>query len=93
MFYFKKKNHEYFSIVFYVFHIRRQLFILIVDIIFQILINLNYDVVEYNDIKIENIKFSLFFNLIISFDINFFFENKRSFVVDITFNKNEKRIK
>ena len=72
----KKIFRECFSIVFHVFHIRRQLFVSIVDIIFQILIDSNYDVVEYNNMKIENMKFSLFFNSIINFDIIFFLKTR-----------------
>ena len=88
----KEFFHEYFLIVFYVFHIRRQLFISIVNIVFQILIDLNYDVVECNNMKIENINFILFFNSIMNFDIIFFL-NKKTFVVNIIFDNNEKHIR
>ena len=72
----KEFFRECFSIVFYVFYIRRQLFVSIINIIFQILTNSNYNVVECNNIKIENMKFSLFFNSIINFDIIFFLKTK-----------------
>ena len=90
----KKKFHECFSIVFFVFQMRRQLFVSIVDIVFQILIDSNYDVVECNDMRIENLKLSLFFNLIMSFNVIFFlfFENEKTFVIDIIFNNDKKRI-
>ena len=81
----KEFFRECFSIVFHVFHIRRQLFVSIVDIVFQILIDLNYNVVECNDIKIENIKFSLLFNSIISFNVIFFFLKTRNRLSLISF--------
>ena len=72
----KEFFREYFSIVFHVFYIRRQFFISIVDIIFQILIDSNHDVVECNNTRIENMKFFLFFNLIMKFDVIFFLKTK-----------------
>ena len=72
----KEFFRECFSIVFYVFHIRRQFFVSIVDIIFQILINSNHDVIECNNIKVKNMKFSLFFNLIMNFNVIFFLKTK-----------------
>ena len=88
----KELFRECFSIVFHVFHIRRQLFVLIVDIVFQILIDSNYNVVECDNIKIKSMKFFLFFNSIMNFDMIFFFENEKSFVIDINFNNDKKRI-
>ena len=87
----KKFFHEYFSIVFFVFRMRRQLFVSIVNIVFQILIDSNHDVIECNDMKIKNLKFSLFFNSIMNFDVIFFFENEKTFVIDINFNNDENR--
>ena len=69
----KKFFHECFSIVFFVFQMRREFFVSIVDIVFQILINSNHDVIECNDMRIESLKFSLFFNSIMSLDMIFFF--------------------
>ena len=91
----KKNFRECFSIVFHVFHIRRQLFVLIIDIVFQILIDSNYNVVECNNIKIESMKFSLLFNSIMNLDVIFlfFFENEKSFIIDIILNNDKKRIK
>ena len=81
----EKFFRECFSIVFHAFYIRRQLFVLIVDIVFQILIDSNHDVVEYNDMRIKSIKFSLFFNSIMSFDMIFFFLKTRNRLSLISF--------
>ena len=87
----KEFFREYFSIVFHVFYIRRQFFVSIVDIVFQILINSNYDVIECNDIKLRAWN-SFCFSIQSWVLICFFFENEKSFVINIIFNNNEKRI-